>query len=203
MQVKKQSVHDSIVENARNEFIKNGYEHASMRKIAKDSKITVGNIYRYFENKEALFQNIVKPAYDLVIELVEDIETAADRNSAVSVFEDSEVLSSKVDDFIAIAKKYRVEIIILLEGAKGSSFEGSKKQLISILENRMKAAINHLAEVNGYSIGEDYIAHVIVHAFMEGLIEIIKYDDFEKMEEMSHQFVNVLFKDYIKRIVTR
>ncbi|MCT4662224.1 MAG: TetR/AcrR family transcriptional regulator [Tissierellales bacterium] len=202
MQVKKKLVHDNIVENAKKEFLANGYEHASMRKIAKDSQITVGNIYRYFDNKEALFKYIVEPAYELVIALVETIETAADRNSNISVFEDPSVLTEKVDKFIDIAREYRSELIILLEGANGSRFEGSKRQITLFLENRMKAAIDHLTEVNKYKVGESYIAHVIVHAFMEGLIEIIKFDDFEKMEEMSHQFVNLIFRDYIKRIVT-
>ena len=41
-------------------FIRRGYHGTSMRDIAKVSEVSLGNIYNYYPNKEALFQRIVE-----------------------------------------------------------------------------------------------------------------------------------------------
>lgn len=51
-QVLKQSLKETIVKCAKQLFLEKGYEDASMRDIAKASNMTVGNLYRYFKNKE-------------------------------------------------------------------------------------------------------------------------------------------------------
>ena len=53
-QTLKEEVKSRIIEAAKAEFYDKGYEKASMRTIAKRAEMTVGNIYRYFENKEAV-----------------------------------------------------------------------------------------------------------------------------------------------------
>ena len=50
----KDELRQAIIEAAKEEFLQKGYENASMRSIAAKADITVGNIYRYFENKEDL-----------------------------------------------------------------------------------------------------------------------------------------------------
>ena len=50
----KEGLRQAIIDAAREEFLDKGYEDASMRNIAAKAGITVGNIYRYFRNKEDL-----------------------------------------------------------------------------------------------------------------------------------------------------
>ena len=45
---------------ARTEFADNGFENTSIQQIAKKSGISVGAVYKYFENKEALFAAVVQ-----------------------------------------------------------------------------------------------------------------------------------------------
>ena len=59
MQVKKPEVRKKLLIAAKAEFTSNGYERADMRSIASAAGFTVGNIYRYFENKEDLFNCVV------------------------------------------------------------------------------------------------------------------------------------------------
>ncbi len=49
-----------ILKVAREEFADNGFENTSIQQIAKKSGISVGSIYKYFENKESLFTYIVQ-----------------------------------------------------------------------------------------------------------------------------------------------
>lgn len=52
--------HDRIIKVATEEFANNGFENTSIQQIAKKSGISVGSIYKYFENKESLFIYIVR-----------------------------------------------------------------------------------------------------------------------------------------------
>ncbi|MEE1467100.1 MAG: helix-turn-helix domain-containing protein [Clostridium sp.] len=61
MQIKKDEVRLKILEVATDEFLKRGYENASMRMIAKKAHTTQGNIYHYFQNKEVLLEEILLP----------------------------------------------------------------------------------------------------------------------------------------------
>ena len=60
-QVLKEAVKDKIIAAAKEEFLKKGYKEASMRAIARKSKMTVGNLYRYFSSKEEMIIHIVSP----------------------------------------------------------------------------------------------------------------------------------------------
>ncbi len=54
----KEETRQAIIDAAREEFLEKGFADASMRSIAEKAGITVGNIYRYFENKEELGKRI-------------------------------------------------------------------------------------------------------------------------------------------------
>ncbi len=60
-----------IVTAAKKEFMEQGFENASMRKIAADAGITVGALYRHFENKEEMFASLVEPTLCELRELYE------------------------------------------------------------------------------------------------------------------------------------
>jgi AcrR family transcriptional regulator len=61
VQVLKESVRRDILSAAKEEFLKAGYSQTSMTKIAAKAKITPANIYRYFPNKDALFEELISP----------------------------------------------------------------------------------------------------------------------------------------------
>lgn len=61
MQVQKEELRQKLLEAAEDEFLKRGYEEASLRVIAKKANTTIGNIYHYFPNKEAILMELVEP----------------------------------------------------------------------------------------------------------------------------------------------
>jgi len=67
MQIKKGNVKQKIKKSAKELFFVMPYKDVSMRDVAQKSGMTVGNIYRYYENKEILFDDIVKSCFDEVM----------------------------------------------------------------------------------------------------------------------------------------
>lgn len=57
------------MEHATKEFLEKGYQNTSMRVLAAKAGVTTGAIYRYFENKESLFQAVTQSALDAFYEM--------------------------------------------------------------------------------------------------------------------------------------
>ena len=72
VQVKKAEMRQTIIDVATDEFMKKGYENASLRVIAQKSHTTLGNIYHYFKNKEILLETIVLPVLDNIDDLMDE-----------------------------------------------------------------------------------------------------------------------------------
>ncbi|MDA9901581.1 TetR/AcrR family transcriptional regulator [Gammaproteobacteria bacterium] len=56
---------NTIVESARKVFCASGFEKGSIENIAKVAGIAEGTIYRYFESKRSLLEEVVRRHYDL------------------------------------------------------------------------------------------------------------------------------------------
>lgn len=53
-----------LLETGKKEFLAKGFQKASMRNIAAKLNVTTGAIYRYYKDKETLFDAIVREAAD-------------------------------------------------------------------------------------------------------------------------------------------
>ncbi|PKM70048.1 MAG: hypothetical protein CVU94_01030 [Firmicutes bacterium HGW-Firmicutes-19] len=83
-QILKPELKEAIIQSARNEFYTHGFEGASMRNIAKAAHMTVGNLYRYFENKEDLADALLSST----IEKLDKIITGEINNLPVNMIDD-------------------------------------------------------------------------------------------------------------------
>ncbi len=59
-----------ILDAATTEFADYGFENTSIQQIAKKAEISVGSVYKYFENKEELFSMVVKEGLSSLEELL-------------------------------------------------------------------------------------------------------------------------------------
>ncbi len=69
---------EKIFKVAVEEFANNGFENTSIQQIAKKSGISVGSVYKYFENKEALFSAVVHKGLSSVEALLMELADSAD-----------------------------------------------------------------------------------------------------------------------------
>jgi AcrR family transcriptional regulator len=60
---------------AKEEFIKKGYDDTSLRDIAKKCHISPTAIYRHFENKEDIFNEIIRPLFNYFDEATNYIQS--------------------------------------------------------------------------------------------------------------------------------
>lgn len=120
-QVLKEEVRDKIITAAKEEFLKKGYKDASMRSIARKSKMTVGNLYRYFSGKEELIVQIVSPPMLLLDRLLKKI--TGDKLTFYSEYIDlsgenlsnlKEKINIFVEGLVEIYQQHKVEFNVLM-----------------------------------------------------------------------------------------
>ena len=59
---------DTIVESARKVFISSGFEKGSIEIIARDACIAEGTIYRYFDSKRSLLDEVLRRHYSVLFD---------------------------------------------------------------------------------------------------------------------------------------
>ena len=197
MQTLKDEIRNNIYQAALIEFAEQGYEKASMRSIANRAKITVGNMYRYFKNKEELFYSVTSPAYEALIEFV--TEQSIPKN--IDKVEENTNIDLQANRLVDIYLQHKTELIIIIEGSKGSKYEGAKDEMIKLVENLVKEMLiaKFLESTSIYS--DPYFTHVLSVSVVEGVIMILKqYDGEAKIREMVQLFIGLIFKDFEDRI---
>lgn len=120
MQVIKEDKRRSIVRVATSHFKKYGFLKASMRDIAKEAGVGVGNMYNYFTSKDELFRVVVQPVIDVAYAKLEEYHGVY-RDIKDSL--EPGFIDYGSESMFQIIKKNRMLLEILFFKAQGSSLE--------------------------------------------------------------------------------
>lgn len=182
MQVLKDEVRNNILNAAKTLFYQKGYNNASIRDIAKNSGITVGNVYRYFENKESVLEGVVSPVYEKIMDYItlsESYIKAGDNKT----FED---FRNEINHYILqISKEFRLELLILFRGTQGTKFEKTRCELISLIENRIyEGLFKRLTMEDSEAV---FFSTIVARSFLDSLIMVIaETEDNNKLKKMIY-----------------
>ena len=88
---------EKILVNAKKRLFENGYQHLSLREVAKESGIATGTIYNYFANKDYLIANIMLEDWEKAVEKMD-----AKVTSSVNVTEGVLGICRAIDEFCDI-----------------------------------------------------------------------------------------------------
>jgi len=193
MQHLKDEVKAAIKQAALEEFSKKSYNEASMRAIAMKAHITVGNIYRYFPSKDALFNELMDPVWKAVTQAIFDQYNEA---------EDPLLISGIITAIMGIYRKYSTELYILFHNSKGSKYENIRNGLVELIAGRIeKEMLVQLAQ-NGRKVKDPFIFQIIANAIVDSIYMIIREvgDDFDRVENLMEKTMTVFVKDLPKRL---
>lgn len=77
LEIRHKQRQDEIINAARRCFRRCGFHAASMSQIASEAQLSVGQIYRYFANKDAIIEEMVRRIIDFRIAQM-DIDARTD-----------------------------------------------------------------------------------------------------------------------------
>ena len=198
MQILKDDVRDRIVGSAKKEFLEKGIDKSSMREIAAGSNMTVGNLYRYFKNKEELNSFIVGETLEEINRLVmEKSRNTVSINKKemdinLTVTQYIEVLDDLADELVDIYKKHKVEFNILMMHSK----------LNDSITDWFADLIEHIIKSN-YGLNEyDRQIKILAHGYAVSVFAGIK-DIFRNANVKTSSLKNMLrifFRSYVNNL---
>ena len=190
-QLLKPEVRNKIIESSKNEFLKYGYENASMRHIAKEAGMTVGNLYRYFDSKESINKEIVTPTLNKINDLVKkitdkkvDLEKS---NFSIKFTKDSikKMLDELSENLIDIYQESKDEFNILLLHSE-------------VNENLVKwfsDLVLYFIDTNYKIIGFKKEKKLMARAFAVSIFDGIK--EFFKDNSINRNYLKLMVKSFL------
>lgn len=186
MQVLKGDIRQKILDAARREFARKGFAKTSMRTIASQTGVGVGNLYNYFPCKDRLFCDVLAPVISLFNTMLDRYHGYyADVMSMIR----EEYFISTVSDYMYLIRTHRTLMRILFFGAQGSSLEQFKMKFTDkateqvkswFVSNKIKHPqmnirvsdfMIHLHTVWMFSLFEEILMHKIPTDEMQQIVE--------------------------------
>lgn len=110
-----------ILKKAKEEFIRRGYDKASLRRIAASCDLTTGAIYGLFRNKEELFHELVKEGMNELSFLGSEVEKIL--QSCSFTRENGEFPTEEIDRVARQLMKHQDTVALLAFSSQGSRYE--------------------------------------------------------------------------------
>lgn len=187
MQMLKVEVKDRILLEAQRIFLKLGYDKTTMREIADKCEISVGNIYRYFKNKDSILD-------ELIGDFSKDLKAFSD-SVDITIFKDAshKMCTMYIDGMIDVFKNNQLAVGLLAQN------HSNKKllQFENIIINGITDRIMHVAK-NKKTKCTLTVAKAIASASVEGIKVIIsdrKGKSNKDIENDLRTYLNFVLKD--------
>lgn len=119
MQVRKPDIYQRTLAVAARHFAQRGFAKTSMREVAEEVGVGVGNLYRYFPSKDALFCTVLSPALEALEEMLQAHH--GDKGEDIFVMRQEVYFQHVVREYLSLIHAHGGLLKILLFQAQGSS----------------------------------------------------------------------------------
>lgn len=184
----KQEVQERIDEAALALFFAKGYRQTTMADIGRRAGISVGNIYRYYSNKQTLFERLIPEALAAKCESLLNKQFLPANVSRIKQLEPAgqQFLGDEMKRFLL---KYRKQIVIIMFRSDGTRYETFKERITDLFTQRM---LNLIASNEAFQ--REFVDETVHHAIRRiysnliyGFFSILKTFDGERDIEKSYQ----------------
>lgn len=201
-QVLKDSLRNDIINAAKKEFLEHGYKEASMRRIASNANMTVGNLYRYFKNKEDIHIQIVGETYEKINNAIKKItsnklsfETRV-YNMRIDVKSLKDNLEIFADEIVDIYNEEPEEFSILFLNTDSDLYEN----LVNWFATILKDLIMHSYTMNPYEHKCELLSRSFSVSIFEGIKELFRINDLDNDD--LKKMLKVYFRTYMYTLDT-
>ncbi len=169
---------ERIMECAKAEFLKKGFQAAQLKDIVAEAKVTTGAVYRHFKDKEALFYALIEDVYTYTLEFL-GTAVVMDTEGVTKSIEADSFESSYAQTMIYVDYMYEhlEEFQLLLKCSKGSRVEN----FIEEITDRYAMQNTEFVRL-AYEAGcakckpSDMEIHILTHGYITALCECISHD---------------------------
>lgn len=157
------NIRGSILKSAKAEFLRCGYEKASLRAICRKAGVTTGAFYSHFRSKEELIHII----------LAEEIGEG-DWEAKLGEFggpPTAEAIAKAEISFVKYALEHRDVCLLLMDCAEGSPYQGYWRKVLQLFEQLIRSCVAH----SGVQVRAEAV-HLVAISEFERCCQMIRED---------------------------
>ncbi len=173
-EVKSGETRQLLLQCAKKEFMEKGYSKASLRSICKEAGVTTGALYFFFQDKDDLFCSLVSDSLMRIMELIKEHQQFEENEAKEEILSSSHDMESErilVEVLVHEMYQNRDEMLLLVNGAQGSSLENAVDRII----DEMDAHNLHLARATCQELGIPMLEEKLVHWMSHNQIDMFLY----------------------------
>lgn len=191
MQYQKAEVRERILAAARKEYLAHGFHGGNISNIAAEAGVPVGNLYRYFKGKEGILDAIVKPAYENLPKLMNDLQQIA-ISDTLTPSQTMQILGNTLLEF---CDAYGDNMLILTDCCRGTRYEDFSDylngQVARVLENKLYGSADDM---------QTKFVQIVSKAFCGSLFDVLRMHlGHEQKQEMLERNLKFYFYEVDKR----
>ncbi|HEU5073402.1 MAG TPA: TetR family transcriptional regulator [Polyangiaceae bacterium] len=140
-QRQKPAIREAILQAAAEAFAAGGFEGAALGDIVERAGTSIGNLYKYFANKDELFANFIPRGFtaELTNRVRAQVEALrAEQN--VFALDDTHPYRRASEDLLAFTIAHRERVVFLLLRAQGTRHERFASEVVRLL---VQLALEH------------------------------------------------------------
>lgn len=180
-------VTEKLMEAAKQEFLKNGYERASLQTIAEKAGSSKGAIYIRYPDKESLYRSLVQPAIDGFCELLQSVLYQFNRLSGEE--QTRQMLRRSNDEFPKVVDylyDHFEEFKLLFTSGENNAYQEFIHRVVE-LDTGCTARYIEASGNDAISSGRLTLElnHLLSSAFYTGMFEVVIHN-MPKEQAMKH-----------------
>ncbi len=178
MSIKADSTRENILNTAKEHFLKDGFDGASLRNILKDAGLTTGAFYKYYPTKESLFDALIDPYLEHIYSIYDNV---LNNFQELSAEEQTNQMTKSSDDGINQIIDYVYDnydnFRLLLKCGDSGKFTDF---IHNMVEREVDSTIEYIetmrkAETTIPQIDKS-LFHMIATGFFSAVFQIIEHD---------------------------
>jgi len=182
--VQQELTREMIMNAARNLFVKNGYQHVSMRQIGKELGYSHGSIYYHFKNKAELFYALVEDHFDMLDQKLDQmLQLDIDKREKLK-----QVLLGFIEFGLTHQSHYEIMFLIKDEEVRNFINESPNKTY-----EKFAQTIYFLSN-NKLTVREIWSLFLSLHGFVTHYLGHV--NTFEEVKDMAAAHVQFLLRSF-------
>lgn len=195
MQYLKDEVKNRIIEETLKEFNLMGYKGSSVRNIAANSGTSVGNLYKYFKNKDDLYENVIGTVYSKLMSYIVQFKSVEFNNKTQMIF------NELMDKIIEIFEENSIELSVLFNKSQGSRYEDCKEVFIDFVTRIVTENTKYELSLKGKKLNDNFIIYLLSYSLVESIgIILEKKQDGEEVRKLTQELIDIFYKDILNRV---
>lgn len=178
--------HEQIMAAAWQEFLNYGFADASMRRIAASAGMSAAGLYKHFPSKEEMFSALVEPAYQGLMALYLQEETAERKALEAGIVTEKWQSGGEARLAMTYIYDHLDAFRLLICKSQGTRYESFLHDL-ALEEEKTTMAMMELLKAQGHPINDvnPHQFHLLVTANVNAVFQAVQHD-FTREEALNY-----------------